>query len=234
MLKDRRIVVEKKANQIRRAREVVSDYGNFLAEHYSVGDWFVTITFRDRHKELEIDPKRPGQPRKFQAVKHYRDSKPSKNGLSMYEPDPRLKSWEPSSRNRVEPGPPVRDVALREIEHWLLELGWEAGNRRRQEIFDWLAEALAPIERRELARKLCGNCLCCALLEKDRFAKQFQELRLVATNAIHWTIAEEFGRVGGRWHVHLLVKGVSHLRRMKWWKRAFIRFGRTRIEAIHE
>jgi hypothetical protein len=48
--------------------------------------------------------------------------------------------------------------------------------------------------------------------------------------SIGWVVAEEFGRVGGRWHCHLLVSGVSALRRQFWWREAFRRFGRTRIE----
>lgn len=47
---------------------------------------------------------------------------------------------------------------------------------------------------------------------------------------IGWTLAEEFGRIGGRWHCHLLVSGVSHLRRRFWWAEAFRRFGRTDIK----
>lgn len=46
---------------------------------------------------------------------------------------------------------------------------------------------------------------------------------------IGWTIAEEFGCVGGRWHCHLLISGVSHLRRRFWWAEAFRRFGRSEI-----
>lgn len=45
-----------------------------------------------------------------------------------------------------------------------------------------------------------------------------------------WAIAEEFGALGGRWHCHGLISGVSHLRRDFWWREAFRRFGRTKIE----
>lgn len=47
---------------------------------------------------------------------------------------------------------------------------------------------------------------------------------------VGWVIAEEFGALGGRWHAHGLVSGVSHLIREFWWREAFRRFGRTRIE----
>src|SRR5260370_11601477 len=36
-----------------------------------------------------------------------------------------------------------------------------------------------------------------------------------------WVIAEEFGRAGGRWHCHLLICGVSDLRRRFWWGEVF-------------
>src|SRR5579872_3736283 len=50
---------------------------------------------------------------------------------------------------------------------------------------------------------------------------------------IGWVLAEEFGRLGGRWHCHLLICGVSHLHRRFWWSEAFRRFGITRIEPFN-
>lgn len=47
---------------------------------------------------------------------------------------------------------------------------------------------------------------------------------------VGWVIAEEFGALGGRWHAHGLVAGVSRLERTFWWGEALRRFGRTRIE----
>lgn len=47
---------------------------------------------------------------------------------------------------------------------------------------------------------------------------------------VGWIIAEEFGALGGRWHAHGLISGVSRLERTFWWREAFRRFGRTRIE----
>ena len=55
------------------------------------------------------------------------------------------------------------------------------------------------------------------------------ELQEAADRPIRWMIGEEFGRVGGRYHTHLLVAGVAHLRRDEWWRVAFRRFGRTEI-----
>jgi hypothetical protein len=59
------------------------------------------------------------------------------------------------------------------------------------------------------------------------------ELQEAAGKPISWIISEEFGRVGGRHHCHLLVAGVGHLRRDEWWAKAFELFGRTRIEPFN-
>ena len=50
---------------------------------------------------------------------------------------------------------------------------------------------------------------------------------------VGWVIAEEFGALGGRWHAHGLVSGVSRLERQFWWREAFRRFGRSRIEPFN-
>ena len=125
------------------------------------------------------------------------------------------------------------DAALREIEHWLIELGWEAAGRTRQEIFDRMADGLSGSERKDFARRICRSCLCCEIYNDPITTSFYNELRTVAASAIGWVIAEEFGRAGGRWHAHLLIRGVRHMRRKTWWKRAFRRFGRSRIGPIH-
>ena len=51
-----------------------------------------------------------------------------------------------------------------------------------------------------------------------------------APKPIGWVIAEEFGRLGGRWHCHMLVSGVGNIHRKFWWQEAFRRFGYTKIE----
>ena len=66
-----------------------------------------------------------------------------------------------------------------------------------------------------------------ALLQIKDFLR---ELENASGNRIGWVIGEEFGTIGGRYHAHLLVAGVTHLRRDEWWEKAFERFGRTRIE----
>lgn len=56
------------------------------------------------------------------------------------------------------------------------------------------------------------------------------DLQIAAGKPIGWVIGEEFGRIGGRYHCHLLVAGVRELRRDVWWERGFQQFGRIRIE----
>jgi hypothetical protein len=233
VLKDWENLVERIAARTQLGRRIVQQYGAFLRTLFSVGDWFVTLTFRDIHQDSKPESSEHSnvthrlQRNLVRGQKRRR--KPTK-----YPPDPRIESWEPNSKNKREPGPPVRDAALREIEHWLLELGFEAAGHRCQEIFDRLADGLSQRERTNFAKRVCKRCLVCEVLKDPvNFAFEY-DIRKIATNAIGWVIAEEFGRVGGRWHLHILIRGVQHVRRKKWWRRAFIRFGRNRIEAIHE
>ena len=234
MLKDRKRLVERMAANIRLQRQMVLEYGAFLRTLFNFGDWFVTLTFRDRHQDAESNFPRIYEGASSTLSLRRKDREGQRCKPTKCAPDPRLENWEPDSRYRKEPGPPVRDAALREIEHWLLELGWEAAGHKRQEIFDFLADGLYGSERRRFARSLCRKCLCCAVLDDPVSFHHYEEIRKVATTAIGWVVAEEFGRTGGRWHVHLLIRGVQHIRRKTWWRRAFSRFGRSRIEPIHE
>jgi hypothetical protein len=63
-----------------------------------------------------------------------------------------------------------------------------------------------------------------------RIEEFFGPVQRQAPLPLGWLIAEEFGRLGGRFHCHALVTGVGELRRDFWWREAFRRFGRTRIE----
>src|SRR5271165_2160849 len=171
MLKDRKYVVERMAANSRFKKTVVLLYADFLRSLFSLGDWFVTLTFRDRGQDTERVSFASGN------IERIGDRR-------RYPPDPRLASWEPDSKNRPKIGPPVRDAALREIEHWLLELGWEAAGRHRQEIFDRLADGLSGSERRGFAKEVCRACLCCALLEDAVTLSFFCEVQRVATGAI--------------------------------------------------
>jgi hypothetical protein len=231
VLKDKKKYVERNAASRRQFIANIEYYGDFLATYFTLGDWFVTITFRDRPTNMDVPAMRPTI---IPADVHRFVAGSLPPGPRQCAPDPRLLNWEPDSRFRRDPGPPVRDAALREVEHWLFELGWEAAGRSRQEVFEWLCNLYPDQSRRTLARKLAHRCLFCALIRLRIFDDRLQVVRTIATRAIGWVIAEEFGRLGGRWHVHLLVRGVTHLRRRRWWRRAFKRFGRARIEPIHE
>ena len=223
MLRDKKLSVQRKAAQIILNRLIPQQYASFLRCLFSVGDWFVTITFRDQHQDSAS-----------RLLDVRQNDGRRENGALVCSADPRLAAWEPDSKHKKKPGPPVRDAALREIEHWLIELGWEAAGRTRQEIFDRLADGLTGSERKVFARRICRSCLCCEIYNDPITTSFFYEIRRVATSAIGWVVAEEFGRAGGRWHAHLLIRGVRHLRRKTWWKRAFRRFGRSRIEPVHE
>jgi hypothetical protein len=54
-------------------------------------------------------------------------------------------------------------------------------------------------------------------------------LQRQAGHPIGWMIAEEFGRLGGRWHCHALLTGVSCLDRKQAWITAGSRFGFTNV-----
>ena len=232
MLADRRRLAEALAKARRFRREIVKRYGDFLRTLFVVGDWFVTFTFRDRKQDSKFesigrtDEKNKASTKKLTILTA--ESRYTKCPI-----DPRLADWEPDSRNRSKGGPPVRDAALREIEHWLIELGWEAAGKKRQEILNRLTDGLEVKAKKRFLRSISGRCLCCAVLKDPVTCSFYYDMRILATQTIGWVIAEEFGRLGGRWHVHLLIRGVQRIRRSKWWKRAFVRFGRTRIEPVH-
>ena len=68
----------------------------------------------------------------------------------------------------------------------------------------------------------------------DFALRQIKEyLLLIQRNAgqpIGWVIAEQFGRLGGRYHCHVLITGVKRPSRDFWRREACRRFGYTRIE----
>ena len=66
-----------------------------------------------------------------------------------------------------------------------------------------------------------------------RIREYLHDLEHAAGQRIGWVVAEEFGRVGGRWHTHGLVTGVTKLNRKFWWGEAYRRFGRSRIEPFN-
>ena len=228
MLRDKRRKVERIAANRKRTKELLPAYAAFLRTLFSLEDWVVTITFRDQYQD-SVCYSIPGETKKLHPWAPFR----REVSYSLLESDPRLTNWVPDSRFRKKPGPPVRDAALREIYHFLLELGWEAAGHSRQEMFDRLAEGLEGKVRRGFAKYLCRRCLCCELFNDPVTLSFFFKAEAIATTQIGWVIAEEYGNVSGRWHLHLLIRGVHHLRRRKWWRRSFVRFGRTRIEPLH-
>ncbi len=67
-------------------------------------------------------------------------------------------------------------------------------------------------------------------LALSRLAEYLDLVQRATSKPVGWVIGEEFGKLGGRYHCHLLVTGVADLYRKFWWAEAFRRFGRTRIE----
>jgi hypothetical protein len=227
MLTDKRKTVKRIAANRTRAKQIVPAYAALLRTLFSSGDWVATLTFRDQYQDSG-SYSRVGETKKLLPSETFR----REISYAQLEPDPRITNWVPDSRFRKKPGPPVRDAALRELHHWLLELGWEAAGHKRQEMFDRLADGLQVSDRRSFARYLARRCLCCELYNAPETHAFFYKVEAIATKQIGWVIAEEYGKVSGRWHVHLLIRGVRHLRRKKWWRRAFVRFGRTKIEPL--
>jgi hypothetical protein len=57
-------------------------------------------------------------------------------------------------------------------------------------------------------------------------------LRMKADEPVGWVLVEEFGRVAGRWHCHVLISGVSRLDPRPWCRSANRRFGRTAVDSF--
>lgn len=168
LLPDRAGDTERHGRDSQRRQGIALEIGMWVATSLGPWDWFINpISFRDRDRDLETKSK-PSEWRSYRCLA---------NGLisRVFDDDPSLNQWKPDYRGRREPGPPVPDKALAEINSYLFDLQCAAG----------------------------------------------QPIRAM--------IAEEFGRIGGRYHAHALVAGVAHLRRDVWWEEAFKRFGRTRI-----
>src|SRR5437879_3222148 len=111
MLIDHRTAQERWTRGIRERKRLARAFGTFIA-NLAAWDWFINpLTFRDEH-----------------SSEH-----PSKRGelwrlgrFAVCKPDPRLFSYHPSSRYSPAPRPPVPDVALDRIHHWLADVQREA------------------------------------------------------------------------------------------------------------
>jgi hypothetical protein len=64
----------------------------------------------------------------------------------------------------------------------------------------------------------------------SRITEFFDLVQRAESKPVGWVVAEEFGRLGGRYHCHGLVTGVADQYRKFWWAEAFRRFGYTKIE----
>jgi len=122
LLPDRADDVERKQRDLVRRQSLATAFGDWIAKSLGPWDWFMNpITFRDRHPDLERNPK-IGEPRNYRATS-------SIGPIKLFVPDPRLKGWKPDFRGRCNPGPPVPDKALAEIKDFLLDLQEAAENR---------------------------------------------------------------------------------------------------------
>jgi hypothetical protein len=70
-----------------------------------------------------------------------------------------------------------------------------------------------------------------ALPKIEKFLLELQE---EAGRPLGWVVAESFGRIGGRWHCHVLIAGASHINMFSWWRRALERFGRCKISKFRK
>jgi hypothetical protein len=121
LLPDRIRDIERQQRDFERRQILASVFGDWIAHSLGPWDWFVNpISFRDRHADLERDPK-TGEPRSYRVAKQV-------GPVRIFVNDPRLKSWEPDFRGRRSPGPPVPDRALVEIKDFLFDLQ-EAANQ---------------------------------------------------------------------------------------------------------
>jgi hypothetical protein len=115
LLPDRAGDVERNQRDFERRQILAGDFGDWVAKSLGPWDWFINpITFRDRHPDLERNPK-TGAPRQYRSTGCV-------GPVKIFVPDPRLKSWEPCFRGRRGAAPPVPDKALVEIKDFLLEL----------------------------------------------------------------------------------------------------------------
>ena len=171
MLLDRARSADKSAREKLARKEVVYQYGNFLASLIPSGGWWMTITIADRSQTSRM--RRHGKRTLRGKVKrHYRDCR-----IRYGQPDVKIKAWRPASKLNT-PWTPFTHKILAEVRLFMEMLEQSVG---------------APIG---------------------------------------YIIAEEIGELNGRWHLHLLISGVtSDIRRKIWWSAAFQIWGRTRIDS---
>lgn len=127
-------------------------------------------------------------------------------------------------------------LALRLVDHRLPQERWALRRRQRRGLPRAFGEFLAdlapwdwfmnPISFRDDGPS--GPPVPDAALA--RIKEYFSLVQREAPKPLGWVIAEEFGRLGGRYHCHALVTGVAGVWRKFWWHEALRRFGRNRID----
>jgi len=117
-------------------------------------------------------------------------------------------------------------------DHATTQERWAARKQRRAklpEAFGQFIAGLAPWSWFINPITFRGDAPCsdAALKAIEEWLADLQAF--AGASEVGWVFAEEFGALGGRWHCHGLVAGVSHVHRKFWWAEAFRRFGRTKI-----
>jgi hypothetical protein len=161
LLPDRVRDIERMQANFAWRQELASAFGSWIAHSLGPWDWFINpISFRDRHPDLERDPK-TGEPRVYPVAGQ-------RGPVRILVDDPRLKSWGPDFRGRRSPGPPVPDRALVEIKDWLFELQTAADRPIR-----WMiAEEFGNIEGRYHCHALVAGV---AHLRRDEWWEKAHE-----------------------------------------------------------
>lgn len=133
----------------------------------------------------------------------------------------------------------VSELGISEMltDHRIEQERWARENRQRRKMprafgmfiaslaaWDWF---LNPLSFRD---RLPGSGPPVPEFALGRIKEYLLLIQRDAGQPIGWTIAEEFGRFGGRYHCHVLVTGVAHLSRDFWRREAHRRFGYTRID----
>jgi hypothetical protein len=113
-LTDSRESVIRNGNDYNQRQLLAREFGDFIAS-LCPWDWFINpISFRDRHPDLERNPK-TGKLRIYPSVGHA-------GNVTYFARDPRLRGWTPDYKGRKNAAPPVKDLALIEIKDYLFEL----------------------------------------------------------------------------------------------------------------
>lgn len=122
------------------------------------------------------------------------------------------------------------------VDHRFQQEGWAQESRQRRKLprafgmfiaslaaWDWF---INPLSFRDRTPGFGPPVPDIALSRITEFLLRIQSN---AGRPIGWVVAEEFGRLGGRYHCHALITGVPDLSRQFWQREAYRCFGRTRI-----